>query len=247
VRVCHKRLDVSPEELAQCRELLNAEERARADRFHFERHARRFTVARAFLRTILGEIIGRPVEFVFSQHGKPALAGGEVEFNLSHSHELAVIAIADTPVGIDVEQVRPMRDALAIAKRFFAPDEIEVLERADDRDRAFFRCWTAKEAYLKARAEGIGLLPLDSFSVSEEPALIRADDDDPHRWTMSRPDVPDGYLCTVALTKTSTMAEAAAPRATSSAVARPADSPNRRRRSARRSRPETQSSASRSR
>src|SRR6185436_3144973 len=99
--VHHATLEVSGEELARCRALLNAEERARADRFHFERHARRFTVARAFLRSTLGAAIGRPpesLEFVFAEYGKPSLAGGEIEFNLSHSHELAVLAIAETPV-----------------------------------------------------------------------------------------------------------------------------------------------------
>lgn len=201
----HATLEVSVDELVRCRELLNAEERARADRFVFPRHNRRFTVARAFLRTILGEAIGRApesIEFVLSEYGKPSLAGGEVQFNLSHSHELAVMALAPATIGIDVEHVRPMPDALKLAERFFAPDEIEVLKLADDLDRAFFRCWTAKEAYLKARALGIGSLALDSFAVSlhpDAPELLRADDDDPRRWRMSRAAVPEGYLCTFAV------------------------------------------------
>jgi len=207
VRVLHASLEVSDDELARCRALLNDEERARADRFRFAKHARRFTVARAFLRTALGDTLGRSAESIvleLSENGKPFLAGGELQFNLSHSHELAVMAIAETRVGVDVEHVRPMPDASRLAERFFAPDEASGLRRVaeDDRDHAFFRIWTAKEAYLKARGAGIAVLPLSSFAVSldrDAPSLLRADDDDPARWRLSRGSVPDGYLCTVAL------------------------------------------------
>jgi 4'-phosphopantetheinyl transferase len=204
LRVLQTSLAVSDAEVARCRELLNGEERARADRFKFERHRRRFTVARAFLRETLAEAIGaKPcdVELVFSFNGKPSLANGAIEFNLSHSHELAVIALAETPVGIDVEYVKAMPDALKIAERFFASDEIAALQRSAAVEHAFFRCWTGKEAYLKARAEGIGTLPLDSFSVSldDDAKLLRAADDDPTRWQMERPRVADGYICTVAV------------------------------------------------
>jgi len=196
-------LTVTADELARCRAILNDEERARADRFRFEKHARRFTVARAFLRETLGEVTGRApesVEITLSQYGKPLVEG--VQFNLSHSSELAVIAIAEWRVGIDVEKVRE-RPAMEMAERFFAPDEIEQLRNvaADDRQHAFFRCWTSKEAYLKARGEGI-TLPLDWFIVSldrDAPALLRARDDDPSRWSLSRVDVREGYVCTVAV------------------------------------------------
>jgi len=196
-------LTASDGELARCRAILNDEERTRADRFRFEKHTRRFTVARAFLRETLGEVTGRApesIEIALSPYGKPLVEG--VEFNLSHSSELAVVAIADSRVGIDVEKVRE-RPAMEMAERFFAPDEIEQLRSAspDDRQHAFFRCWTSKEAYLKARGEGI-TLPLDWFSVSldrDAPALLRARDDDPSRWSLSRVDVAEGYVCTVAV------------------------------------------------
>ena len=195
-------LTVSAEELGRCRATLNEEERVRADRFRFEKHARRFTVARAFLRETLGEVTGlapEAVEITLSPFGKPLVEG--VEFNLSHSSELAVVAVAESRVGIDVEKLRE-RPAMEMAERFFAPDEIEQLRNTtpDDRQHAFFRCWTSKEAYLKARGEGI-TLPLDSFVVSldrDAPALLRARDDDPSRWSLSRVEVADGYVCTVA-------------------------------------------------
>ena len=194
-------LNVDDEELARCRALLSDDERARAERFRFEKHARRFTVARANLRTILGEVTGRAprsIEIATSAHGKPLVDG--VEFNLSHSSELAVVAVAESRVGIDVERVRD-RPVLEIAERFFAPDEVDELRRAGDPLHAFFRCWTAKEAYLKARGEGI-TLPLDWFAVSLDrasPSLLRADGDDPSRWMLSRVDVGNDYVCTVAV------------------------------------------------
>jgi 4'-phosphopantetheinyl transferase len=207
VRVQHITLDAGRDELARCRALLNDEERARADRFRFEVHARHFTVARAFLRTILGEALAiapEAVEFAYSDYGKPLLPGGELQFNLSHSDEVAVAAIAPAAVvGIDVERVRVKDNALELATRFFAPDEVEALRRvpAGEIDHAFFRCWTAKEAYIKARGQGISL-GLDTFAVSldaDAPRLLRADDDDPRCWTMQRVPVPDGYLCTMAV------------------------------------------------
>jgi 4'-phosphopantetheinyl transferase len=205
LRVVHASLEVSDEELARCRALLDDEERARADRFRFAKHARRFTVARAFLRTTLGDALGRPAQSIdleVSEQGKPFLPHDELHFNLSHSHELAVIAIAETRVGADVEHVRPMPDATRLAERFFAPEEVIALRDCEDRDQAFFGIWTAKEAYLKALGEGIAVLPLSSFAVSidgDAPSLLRADNDDPNRWHLSRAKVPDGYLCTVAL------------------------------------------------
>ena len=93
-------------------------------------------------------------------------------------------------------------DAVRLAERFFAPEEIDALRNFEDRDQAFFGIWTAKEAYLKALGAGIALLPLNSFAVSTDPdapSLLRADNDDPSRWQLSRARVPDGYLCTVAL------------------------------------------------
>jgi 4'-phosphopantetheinyl transferase len=204
-RVVHASLDVSDEELARCRALLNDEERTRADRFRFAKHVRRFTVARAFLRTTLGDALGRPAESIeleVGEHGKPFLPHDELHFNLSHSHELAVIAMTDMPVGADVEHVRPMPDAMRMAERFFAPEEVDALRDCEDRDHAFFRIWTAKEAYLKALGAGIVVLPLSSFAVSTDPdapSLLRTDNDDPSRWRLSRARVPEGYLCTVAV------------------------------------------------
>jgi len=155
------------------REVLNRDEKARADRFHFEADRRRFTVARAGLRQILGSCLRRdPAEigFAYAANGKPALADptSALRFNLSHAGELALYAVADSrEVGIDIERFDPRRDVDGIADRFFSPDEADALRRlpADARAHAFTWVWTRKEAFLKARGEGL-FAALEAFDVT---------------------------------------------------------------------------------
>ncbi len=175
-------VDLAPgdAEVRRLRTLLDPEERQRADRFRFDRHRRRFTVRRGRLRQLLaGYRGGAPahIRFAYGERGKPSLAGvpalaGEpLAFNLSDSRDLALYAFAGgLELGVDVEVVRPMEDALGISERFFADAEREVLRRvpADRRDGPFFHCWTRKEAYIKAIGEGLAE-PLDNFCVTFEP------------------------------------------------------------------------------
>lgn len=166
-------LDLAAEELARLERTLAAEERARAGRFVFERDRERFVAARGLLRQILAAYRGAPPEalrFRYSAKGKPALedAGAGLEFNLAHSHGLALYAVAwRRPVGVDVERVREDIDVEGIAGRFFSPKEAAALRAIPqaERVRAFFRCWTRKEALLKAWGEGLPF-GLNRFSVS---------------------------------------------------------------------------------
>jgi 4'-phosphopantetheinyl transferase len=189
--------------LAAC---LSEDERARASRFTFDRDARRFKVARSALRTLLGGYLGLApggVAFTYQAHGKPALDGirTALGFNLSHSGEVAVVAAGwDRAVGVDVELCRPLPDLAALAARSFAPRERAVLDALPETERpaAFFRCWTRKEAFIKAT--GLGLAqPLDGFVVSlapDEPACfldIEGDPDALARWTLHDLQPPDGY------------------------------------------------------
>jgi len=165
---------------------LDREERARAERFRFERDRGRFVRCRAGLRGLLGRYLDRSPESVrleLGPHGKPHLAEGDgaLQFNVSHSEDRAVIAVAaGRAVGVDIERIDPRRASDGIAERFFSPDEVAALRRspADVRSEVFFRCWTRKEAYLKARGEGFAL-PLTSFSVPLDfpspPRLSRSD------------------------------------------------------------------------
>jgi 4'-phosphopantetheinyl transferase len=199
VHVWRTSLELSAEHLQRLRQTLAADEIARATRFYFEKDRRHFIVARGVLRIILSRYLGidpRQLEFSYGAYGKPALATSPGKdwlcFNLSHSHELALYAITHgREVGIDIEQMRANVDGDAIAERYFSPREVMAFHAipADLRRQAFFDCWTRKEAYIKARGEGLSF-PLNRFDVSlapgEPPALLRTLGD-PHeagRWSL---------------------------------------------------------------
>lgn len=151
--------------------LLSADERTRAVRFHFDRHRCHYIVGRATLRRILASYLAlAPDEVVFryGPQGKPELPdrkGPRLEFNLSHSGDLGLCAVARWPLGIDLERLRVVPDADLIAARFFTPAEVAQQQAAADRNAALLRHWTRKEAVIKA--VGVGLsMPLDTFDVS---------------------------------------------------------------------------------
>jgi len=188
---------------------LSADERQRASRFVLDRDRRRFVERRAALRTILGSYLAlspADVVLVRDAKGKPLLAASNgapsLCFNTSHSAHWAVVAVAhNRAVGVDVEKIRRLPDIYSVAQRFFSPGEIAVLDRLDGHERlvAFFNCWTRKEAYIKARGEGLSM-PLDAFDVSLAPgepaALLRnhVDETDVARWEMRSIPVAAGYV-----------------------------------------------------
>jgi 4'-phosphopantetheinyl transferase len=161
--------------LAAHESLLDAAESARWRRFQYAADRQRFLVGRAFMRTVLAECLGpgapASLQFAYTAHGKPELAGehaGKLQFNLSHTDAMLVLAVSRRhAVGVDVEAVTRKVELLALAKRYFAAHEYDELAELDDaaqRER-FFALWTLKEAWLKAR--GLGLhIPLDDFSFS---------------------------------------------------------------------------------
>ena len=192
VHIWEGRLDVPEDVEAAARRLLSARERKRADRFVYDRHRRRYSVAQAHLRRVLGQLTGtRPerIRFHYEEKGKPFLPGGP-SFNQSHSEERLMIAVAASGrLGVDIEEIRTVRLMLEIADKNFAADEAARLHAApaDERRRLFFRIWTRKEAFLKAL--GFGLThPLRSFSVDPTPGaaqgLLAVEDlpEDPRRW-----------------------------------------------------------------
>ena len=199
-------LDVSVEPFL---EVLQPDEIDRANRFHFERDRKRFAIARGFLRVLLGRYFQndpKRVMFSYGAYGKPALEqGGSLRFNMSHSNLVALYAFTDgREIGVDVEYVRADFTNEDIARRFFSPFEVETLCGLPDEDRveSFFRCWTRKEAYIKATGRGLSQ-PLDSFDVTlgprERAALLRNDDGTHERWTMADIEVGPGYAGAVAV------------------------------------------------
>ncbi len=166
-------LDAPDSVTAAARALLSDRETARADRFAYDRHRRRYTLAQAHLRRVLSQLTGpapQGIRFHFGKHGKPFLPEGPA-FNQSHSEDRIMIAVAsEGRVGVDIEEIRPVKYLLALADKNFATDEAARLHAAPEAERLtlFFRLWTRKEAFLKALGFGLRR-PLRSFSVDPSP------------------------------------------------------------------------------
>jgi 4'-phosphopantetheinyl transferase len=167
-------LNISVEQENYLLQLISKDEKIRANKYYFDRDRKHFIACRGLLRLMISrylQIEPTQVQFSYGRYGKPELAKEVSErslrFNLSHSHGLAIYAIAqERSVGIDLEYLRPMPDAEKLANRFFCTGEFEAIaslpqERKKD---AFFHIWTFKEAYLKANGEG--LIGLESVEVS---------------------------------------------------------------------------------
>jgi 4'-phosphopantetheinyl transferase len=161
-------LDGRRDDLNHARAALSADERARADRFVDATIARRFILCRWKVRRVLAEITGKPahrIEFAESPLGKPSLAEGALHFNVSHSDTMGVLATGPVALGIDVERIKPIE--MMVAERFFSQAENAALARLPiaEQHRGILRCWTRKEAILKALGVGLSV-PLSAFSVS---------------------------------------------------------------------------------
>ena len=214
VRVLMVMLDEPVDVVQHLGRVLSADERNRAERFVFAHDKTRFIVGRAALRLILGQTLGVParaLRFEYGPQGKPALAepfdSAGVAFNLAHSSQLALVAMTrGTRIGVDIEWRRPLDDLGAIAEQTFSLRERRTLLALPETERvpAFFRCWTRKEAFVKAVGEGLSY-PLDTFSVSlrpeEEPRLveIRGDEMSARRWTIVDLEPAPGYAAAAAV------------------------------------------------
>jgi len=192
-------------------ERLPVEERMRADRFRIDSARRRFILARALVRRELATVVGVDplvIGLGVGDRGKPYLnrptTGAPPRFNLSHSGDLVVLVVAEVEVGVDVESLRPVPNAERLARRFFSPAERRTVLslEGDERDHAFLRIWTRKEAYLKATGVGVAL-PLRGVEtepdLSAAPRLIAIGGDagEASRWKLHEVEIP-GAVCTAA-------------------------------------------------
>lgn len=190
------KLDMPPVDLGISTALLSLDECLRTIRFVHDRDRHRFVAARTGMRVILGHYLGispRTIGFDYGDNGKPSVAVGDtnpIHFNLSHSADLAVLVVSDRyELGVDIEEIRFLKED--IAKWFFSRREYETLRSlpADRYLDGFYRCWTRKEAFIKAHGAGLSL-PLDSFDVafdeSDESRLERleGDADAPANWAV---------------------------------------------------------------
>ncbi|HEX8891390.1 MAG TPA: 4'-phosphopantetheinyl transferase superfamily protein [Pyrinomonadaceae bacterium] len=214
VHVWHARLDQFADQATRMWHLLSADEREWAERFHFPQDREHFITARALLRILLGRYLDVPpqqLSFSYSPYGKPALAGeGErdsLRFNVSHSDGVALYAVTrGREIGVDVERVRHDVVGESIAEHFFSAREVASLRALPTglQPQAFFNCWTRKEAFIKAKGDGLSF-PLDQFDVSlvpqEPPALlsIRNDPRKASRWALQSLPVGEGYIAALAV------------------------------------------------
>lgn len=165
VHIWRANLNLSSSEIQSLKQLLSPDEIARADKFRFPLHEKRFIVARGILRQLLGSYLRISPDsliFKYGDRGKPLLTESSrnhsLQFNISHSQEYALYGfIYHQPIGVDLEYVREMPDALKIAQRFFSASEYNLIQAVatEKQQQAFFQLWTAKEAYLKAIGTGL--------------------------------------------------------------------------------------------
>jgi 4'-phosphopantetheinyl transferase len=200
--------------LADLSKLLSADENERRLRFRYESDRQDFAFSRGFLRTLLAaylEMDPRAVRLQYSEHGKPSLDGSrggeELQFNLSHTQGAVLLGICrQRAVGVDIERVREDFSVQEIANRFFSQTEQQALMNLPEAEQrpAFFRCWTRKEAFLKARGHGLSF-PLDRFDVSvgadetEVTLTTRPDVSESERWQILQVPAPEGYAAAVAV------------------------------------------------
>lgn len=156
--------------------LLSPEEIHRVRRFHNQQLKRTFILAHGALRILLGNYTNtdaREIQLTYGPQGKPRVDAEPLDFNISHSGDIALLAFTrGCELGIDIEQVRPLPEMYDIARNFFTPEETEelLLLPIEQRQRAFYRCWTRKEACIKAHGGGLSI-PLNSFRVTLAPDI----------------------------------------------------------------------------
>lgn len=205
------RLCAANDQLGYFRSLLSSDEADRARRFLLDRHSRRFSLARGVLRILLSRYVSTApgnIRFAYGVRGKPRMADDtlDLRFNCSHSYDIAVYSIAvGCELGVDIEKVRPLPTVREIAQRYFCPEEVFDIASVPvaEREAAFFRCWTRKEAFMKAVGDGFRI-PLNSFRVSVKAGnreKLVAIDGDPvaaNDWQLHEIiPVPD-YICALA-------------------------------------------------
>jgi len=194
--------------------VLSCAEHRRSKKFKFEKDRAKYVIAHSALRHILAgylELDPSQLEFREGAYGKPELVstpqGEPLNFNLSHSHEAALVAVTlERDIGIDIEYIKRDFQWQEVAERFFAPGEIARLRALPEekQHRGFFTCWTRKEAYIKAKGGGLSI-PLQDFEVSlfpDEPASLISCISDPEettRWSLAEVDAGPDYAAAVAV------------------------------------------------
>lgn len=178
--------------LASLRKILSSDELAKAERFYFEKDRTSSIAARGMLRKILSHYLAiepSTIQFQYSPYGKPSVPQA-IHFNMSHSYERVLYAVSQKQVvGVDIEFIRPVQEFWEVAKTYFSKNEVAKLAKVlpEKQLEAFYQLWTRKEAYIKAKGEGLSM-SLSSFDVSlGEPTRLletRPDKVEAHNWIL---------------------------------------------------------------
>jgi 4'-phosphopantetheinyl transferase len=207
-------LEVPDEHLKKLSCMLSCSERDRAERFHFAADRQAYIARHAAIRQILARFLNQKAEelsFTTGPHGKPQLDGLapdlRLRFNISRSASICLCAVArGRDVGVDIELVREIENLESLVQSQFSPAESsEILSLPDElRREAFFRCWTRKEAFVKANGQGLSI-PLDLFTVSVQldAAVVetRFDPDEVDRWSLVDVSPAVDYIACVAVSR----------------------------------------------
>lgn len=200
--------------LSQFETLLSEDERSKARRYRFDDNREEYIMGRGLLRHLIGGYLNQDpasVRFYYNPYGKPALMGeggpDRLTFNVSHAHGVLLYAFSrGRELGVDLERIRPEAARDRVAERFFSQKETKALRSLPEHAQAigFFNCWTRKEAYIKARGEGL-TIPLNQFDVSlvpGQPAVLlesRVDPADTHRWSLQSLNMGTQYIAALAV------------------------------------------------
>jgi len=217
VHVWYASLEMDSADIVHYSKTLSSDEKERADRFHFEKDRNHFIIARCILRILLGRYLEKDsscIQFSYNTYGKPSLKcpvdANPFNFNVSHSDKKVLYAFSKgLPLGIDLEYIRLDLAFESIAKRFFSPLEAAMFCSLPEpfKAEAFFNCWTRKEAFVKARGDGLSL-ELDQFDVSLRPGeparLLRTgyDEEDIRDWSIHDIDAGKEFKATLAVKST---------------------------------------------
>ncbi len=217
IQIWFAQADLQEDLMANLEKTLSQEERDAASRFRFSGHRLNYIFAHGVLRDILCRYMNCPAQDILfrrNSNGKPFLIQrrGRIPllFNMSHSGSVVLVGVAsECNIGVDLEEIRPLTEFIDIARYNFAPEECTFImnHAPEDRQRAFLRCWTRKEAYIKAAGNGLSM-PLNTFDISDAP--------EPDGWNLAQTadaltatklwladlQAPGGYLAAVAIEET---------------------------------------------
>ncbi len=210
VHLWHCRFDANKRNIETFKRILSDDEKEKAAKFKFDIHREQAVISRGVLRTLLGKYIKKhphDLRFGYTEFGKPFLKeNSSLGFNVSHSGNRAIFGfVHHAEIGVDIEKRKDDFEVMEIAQHFFSSDEILALENLPQIQRisAFYRCWTRKESFIKAKGSGLSF-PLASFSVSldmDNAELLRTDWDavEKGEWRMFSFQPEEGYLGAISI------------------------------------------------